>query len=122
MGMAGEGVYVTELSPFTPLHGAKWPSPQFRKEILMANYGSSWQLPERSNLANAVIVLFVNRQLLNSVPNRHGAGKVDVRFLKYPEFFEVRAAIKLYDTETAQQVARSTRPRTITVLDTVCSW
>ena len=61
IGMGGSGVYFTTLSPGKPIKDMKWPSKEFRENLLQSNYGGDWNTPARQPLADAVIVCFVNR-------------------------------------------------------------
>ena len=67
VGMAGKGVYLTEQSPAEPVDGASWPSPQFRAQMLWANYGKAWADPDRATLLDAVLVCFVDVEEVKDV-------------------------------------------------------
>ena len=61
--MGGQGTYFTTLSPSKQIDGASWPSLQFRENLLKANYGDDWKNPSRQQLADAVIVCFIDRDV-----------------------------------------------------------
>ena len=96
--MGGGGVYLTTLSPGDAASGATWPSPDFRTNLLKANYGNDANSPARRASVDAVLVCFVNKGILEAVPERAEARVVHEVHVGNAKAFLVHKAIKLYDS------------------------
>ena len=49
-------------SPVSDSHPHKWPAPEFREEMLRANYANDWNSPSRACLVDAVVLVAVRRR------------------------------------------------------------
>ena len=84
IGMLGLGVYFTKQSPAKPepLEQAMWPSKEFRINQLKANYGDAWDDPGRALSMDAVVVCFVDPEMVAEVPERPGAWALHEKHVK----------------------------------------
>ena len=103
--MAGKGVYLTEQSPAEPVlteqspaepvDGASWPTPEFRAQMLWANYGKAWADPDRAKLLDAVLVCFVDVDEVKDVDHRPGAYVLLEKHIENPKILVVLSLIHI---------------------------
>jgi len=96
-GMKGSGVYFSVNSPVAEGFTHRWPSPEFRLEMLRANYGEAWKQDNRKCSVDVMILFAGHKSHLETVPDRPGAVRISDRAYKFATSKdEIIEVIQLY--------------------------